>query len=240
MTNRLDLSDLHIAQSGRGVTGMEYKIIGSTLQAVILELNAGETIYAEQGGMAWMSGNISMRTTLQVSNLKALVKTILASEALFRVEFTAQKQKGFVAFGSNSPGKILAVHVEQGREMICQKQAVLCSERTVEVDVYFQRRLRVGLFGGEGFILQRLSGIGVAFVSLDGEIVEYTLAPGEVLKLDPGCVGMYEPSIEFKVEMVKGLMNLLFGEGPFLAVLRGPGRVWLQTMPIEKSKKADS
>ncbi len=214
---------------------MKYKIIGSTLQAIILELDPGETIYAESGGMAWMSGNIAMRTTLQGGGLKDLLKSIIGGESLFRVEFTAQNQEGSVAFASNSPGKILPVHLDQNQEMICQKQAFLCAERTVKVDIHFQRRLRVGLFGGEGFVLQKLSGPGVAFVSLDGEIVEYTLAPGQVLKVSTGHVGMYEPSVEFRIEMVKGLQNILFGQGPFLAVLRGPGRVWLQTMPTEKS-----
>jgi uncharacterized protein (AIM24 family) len=144
-----------------------------------------------------------------------------------------------VAFAADFPGKILAVSLEQGQELICQRQAFLCAEKTVKLDIHFQRRPGAGFFGGEGFILQKLTGPGVAFVSLDGEIVEYTLSPGEVLKVDTGHVGMYEPSVSFDIEMVPGFRNILFGgEGLFLATLRGPGRVWLQTMPTQNLAKA--
>ncbi len=239
MPERIDLPDPSIAQSGRGIGGMEYKIIGTTLQAVILELDPGETIYSESGGMAWMSGNIVMKTSTRGGGLGGMLKRAISGESLFLVEFTAQAQKGFIAFASDFPGKIIPVHLEQGQEMICQKQAFLCAEKTVGLDIYFQRRLGAGLFGGEGFILQKLIGPGVAFVSLDGEILEYTLAPGEVLKVDTGHIGMYEPSISFDIEMVKGFRNILFGgEGLFLATLRGPGRVWLQTMPAQNVAKA--
>lgn len=235
----IDLPDPQVNASGRGVTGMEYKIIGTTLQAVILELDPGETIYSESGGMAWMSGNIRMRTTTRGGGLGGMFKRALSGESLFLVEFTSEGSKGMVAFASDFPGKIVPVHLAQGQEMICQKQAFLCAEKTVTLDIHFRRKLGAGLFGGEGFILQKLTGPGVAFVTLDGEIVEYTLAAGEVLKVDTGHVGMYEPSVSFDIEMVKGVSNVLFGgEGLFLAVLRGPGRVWLQTMPIQNLAKA--
>ncbi|MEJ5241172.1 MAG: TIGR00266 family protein [Anaerolineales bacterium] len=234
----IDLPDPQVSASGRGVTGMEYKIIGTTLQAVILELDPGETIYSESGGMAWMSGNIRMQTTTR-GGLGGMLKRALSGESLFLVEFTSQGSKGTVAFVSDFPGKIVPVHLAQGQEIICQKQAFLCAEKTVTLDIHFRRKLGAGLFGGEGFILQKLTGPGVAFVALDGEIVEYTLAVGEVLKVDTGHVGMYEPSVSFEIEMVKGVSNVLFGgEGLFLAVLRGPGRVWLQTMPIQNLAKA--
>lgn len=235
----IDLPDPQVSASGRGVTGMEYKIIGTTLQAVILELDPGETIYSESGGMAWMSGNIRMRTTTRGGGLGGMFKRALSGESLFLVEFTSEGSKGMVAFASDFPGKIVPVYLAQGQEIICQKQAFLCAEKTVTLDIHFRRKLGAGLFGGEGFILQKLSGPGVAFVTLDGEIVEYTLAAGEVLKVDTGHVGMYEPSVSFDIEMVKGVSNVLFGgEGLFLAVLRGPGRVWLQTMPIQNLAKA--
>jgi uncharacterized protein (TIGR00266 family) len=238
-TNRIDLPDPSVAESGRGVTGMEYKIIGSTLQTVILELDPGETIYSESGGMAWMSGNIQMKTTTRGGGIGDMFKRALSGESFFLVEFTAESQKGVVAFAADFPGKILAVSLAQGQELICQKQAFLCAEKTVKLDIHFQRRLGAGLFGGEGFILQKLTGPGVAFVSLDGEIVEYTLSPGEVLKVDTGHVGMYEPSVSFDIEVVPGFRNILFGgEGLFLATLRGPGRVWLQTMPTQNLAKA--
>lgn len=239
---QIDLSNLHNLQasaSGRGMTGMEYRIIGTTLQAVIVELDPGETIYSESGGMAWMSGNIHMQTTTRGGGLGGMFKRALSGESLFLVEFTSQGGKGFVTFASDFPGKIIPVKLAQGQEMICQKQAFLCSEKTVTLDIHFRRKLGTGLFGGEGFILQKLTGPGVAFVALDGEIVEYTLGAGEVLKVDTGHVGMYEPSVSFDIEMVKGVSNILFGgEGLFLAVLRGPGRVWLQTMPTQNLAKA--
>nr|BAL58060.1 hypothetical conserved protein [uncultured Chloroflexota bacterium] len=234
----LNPPDLEIAQSGRGVTGMEYKIIGSILQAVILELDPGETVYSESGGMAWMSGNIRMQTATR-GGLGGVFKRALSGESIFLVEFTSQGSKGFVAFASDFPGKIIPLHLTEGQEIICQKQAFLCAEKTVSLDIHFRRKLGVGLFGGEGFILQKLSGPGVAFVCLDGEIIEYNLGPGEVLKVDTGHIGMYEPSVSFDIEMVKGVTNLLFGgEGLFLAVLRGPGRVWLQSMPTQNLARA--
>jgi uncharacterized protein (AIM24 family) len=153
-TNRIDLPDPSVAESGRGITGMEYKIIGSTLQTVILELDPGETIYSESGGMTWMSGNIQMKTTTRGGGIGDMFKRALSGESFFLVEFTAESQKGVVAFAADFPGKILAVSLAQGQELICQKQAFLCAEKTVKLDIHFQRRLGAGLFGGEGFILK--------------------------------------------------------------------------------------
>lgn len=237
--NRLDLPDPIVSESGRGVTGMEYKIIGSTLQAVILELDPGETVYSESGGMAWMSANITMKTSTRGGGLGGMLKRAVSGESLFLVEYTSEGGKGFVSFASDFPGKIVPVSLSEGQEMICQKQAFLCAEKSVGLDIHFRRKLGAGLFGGEGFILQKLTGPGVAFVCLDGEIVEYTLAPGQTLKVDTGHIAMYEPSVSFDVEMMRGFSNILFGgEGLFLAVLRGPGRVWLQTMPTQNLAKA--
>jgi len=237
--NRLDLPDPNVTATGKGVTGMEYKIIGTTLQAVILELDPGETVYSESGGMAWMSANIGMKTSTRGGGLGSMLKRAVSGESLFLVEYTSEGGKGFVSFASDFPGKIVPVALAQGQEMICQKQAFLCAEKTVGLDIHFRRKLGAGLFGGEGFILQRLTGPGVAFVCLDGEIVEYTLGPGEVLKVDTGHIAMYEPTVNFDVEMMRGFGNILFGgEGLFLAVLRGPGRVWLQTMPTQNLAKA--
>lgn len=237
--NRLDLPDPIVSESGRGVTGMEYKIIGSTLQAVILELDPGETVYSESGGMAWMSANITMKTSTRGGGLGGMLKRAVSGESLFLVEYTSEGGKGFVSFASDFPGKIVPVSLAEGQEMICQKQAFLCAEKSVGLDIHFRRKLGAGLFGGEGFILQKLTGPGVAFVCLDGEIVEYTLAPGQTLKVDTGHIAMYEPSVSFDVEMMRGFSNILFGgEGLFLAVLRGPGRVWLQTMPTQNLAKA--
>ncbi len=236
---RIDLSNATLKTSGKGITGMEYKIIGSTLQAVLLELDPGETVYSESGGMAWMSGNISMNTSGRGGGIGGALKRAVSGESLFLVEFTSQQGKGMVAFASDFPGKILPLHLEQGQQMICQKTAFLCAEKTVNLDIHFRKRLGAGLFGGEGFILQRLTGPGVAFVCLDGEIVEYNLRPNQIMKVDTGHVAMYEPSVSFDVEMVKGFSNIVFGgEGLFLATLKGPGRIWLQTMPTVNLAKA--
>jgi uncharacterized protein (TIGR00266 family) len=236
---RLDLPDPNVTASGRGVTGMEYKVIGTTLQAVILELDPGETVFSESGGMAWMSSNITMRTSGRGGGLGGVLKRAVSGESLFLVDYTSEGSKGFVAFASDFPGKIVPVNLGEGQQMIAQKQAFLCAEKTVGLDIHFRRRLGAGLFGGEGFILQKLTGPGVAFVCLDGEIMEYTLGQNEVLKVDTGHVAMYEPSVGFDIEMVKGFTNILFGgEGLFLAVMRGPGRIWLQTMPTVNLARA--
>jgi len=236
---RLDLPDALVSATGRGVTGMEYQIIGTTLQAVILELDPGETVYSESGGMAWMSNNIEMKTSGRGGGLGGALKRAVSGESLFLVEYTSQGGKGMVAFASDFPGKIVPINLGNGQQMICQKTAFLCAEKTVELDIHFRKRLGAGLFGGEGFILQKLTGPGVAFVCLDGEIMEYTLVANQILKVDTGHIAMYEPTVSFDVEMVKGFSNMIFGgEGLFLATLKGPGRVWLQTMPTSNLAKA--
>lgn len=236
---RLDLPEPSVVAQGRGQTGMEYKIIGTTLQAVVLELDPGETVYSESGGMAWMSANIAMQTSGRGGGLGGMFKRAISGESLFLVEYTSQGGKGIVAFASDFPGKIVPLNLAAGQEMIAQKQAFLCAEKSVALDIHFRKRLGAGFFGGEGFIMQKVTGPGIAFVALDGEIMEYTLEPGQVLKVDTGHVAMYEPTIQFDVEMMKGFRNILFGgEGLFLATLRGPGRVWLQTMPTMNLAKA--
>lgn len=229
---RLDLPDAPVTAHGKGITGMEYKVIGTTLQAVILELDPGETVYSASGGMGWMTSNIDMRTSGRGGGLSGVLGRMVTGESLFLVEYTSTNGKGIVGFPSDFPGKIIPIHLGQGQQMICQKDAFLCAEKTVQLDIHFRKRLGAGLFGGEGFILQKLTGPGVAFVALDGEIVEYTLGPNQALKVDTGNIAMYEPTVSFDVEMVKGFANIFFGgEGLFLSTLRGPGRVWLQTMP---------
>jgi uncharacterized protein (TIGR00266 family) len=189
--------------------------------------------------MAWMSNNIGMKTSGRGGGVGGALKRAVSGESLFLVEYTSQGGKGMVAFASDFPGKIVPVNLGQGQQMICQKTAFLCAEKTVGLDIQFRKRLGAGLFGGEGFILQKLTGPGVAFVCLDGEIMEYTLEPNQALKVDTGHVAMFEPSVSFDVEMVKGFTNVLFGgEGLFLATLKGPGRIWLQTMPSSNLAKA--
>jgi uncharacterized protein (TIGR00266 family) len=238
-TERLDLPDPTVTSRGRGTTGMEYQIVGTVMQAVIMELDPGETVYSESGGMAWMSGNVSMQTNTRGSGLGGVFKRMLTGESLFLNEFTSAGGKGIIAFASDFPGKIVPVHLAAGQEMIVQKQAFLCAEKTVTLAIHFRKKLGAGFFGGEGFIMQKITGPGVAFVCLDGEIVEYTLDPTQVLKVDTGHVAMYEPTVQFDIEMMRGFRNVLFGgEGLFLTTLRGPGRIWLQTMPTMNLAKA--
>lgn len=234
---RLDLPDPRVVASGEGKTGMDYQIVGTTMQAVIIQLEPGQTIFSETGGMAWMSGNVIMNTNAGGGSglggmLGGMMKRALSGESLFIVDYTVQSGRGLIAFASEFPGKIVPLHLAPGQSMIMQRDAFMCAEKTVSLDVHFRRSLGTGLFGGEGFVLQRVTGPGVAFAELDGEIVEYTLEPGQVLKVDTGHVAMYEPTVQFDIEMIRGFRNILFGgEGLFLATLRGPGRVWLQTMP---------
>lgn len=236
---RLDLPEPNVVMRGKGTTGMEYQIIGTTLQAVILELDPGEMIYSESGGMAWMSANMGMQTSGRGGGLGGMFKRAISGESMFLVEYTSQGGKGIVAFASDFPGKIVPLNLAPGQQMIAQKQAFLCAEKTVQMDIHFRKKLGAGFFGGEGFIMQKLTGPGVAFVCLDGEIMEYTLGPGQMLKVDTGHVAMYEPTVTFDIEMMKGFRNILFGgEGLFLATLQGPGRVWLQTMPTMNLAKA--
>ncbi len=238
-SQRLDLPDPNVNVTGHGTTGMEYKIIGTTMQAVILELDPGETVYSEGGGMAWMSGNIGMQTNTRGSGLGGMFKRALTGESLFLNEFTSHQGKGMIAFASDFPGKIVPVMLDVGQSMIVQKQAFLCAEKTVTMEIHFRKKLGSGFFGGEGFIMQKLTGPGVAFVCLDGEIMEYTLEQDQIIKVDTGHVAMYEPTIDMDIEMLRGFKNVLFGgEGLFLTTLRGPGRIWLQTMPTMSLAKA--
>ncbi len=228
---RMDVPDPVVVGSGQGQSGLRYKIIGTTMQAVVLEIPQGQSVFSERGGMSWMSGNINMQTNME-GGLGGAFKRMLSGESIFMVNFTPTSGTGVVGFSAELPGKILPLNLGPGQEMICQKDAFMCAERSVTLDIHFRRKLGAGFFGGEGFIMQRLRGPGLAFVELDGEIVEYTLEPGQVLKVDTGHVAMYEPTVGFDIEMVRGFKNVLFGgEGLFLTTLRGPGRVWLQTMP---------
>lgn len=181
-----------------------------------------------------MSDRVEMETNTG-GGLGRMFKRALSGESLFIVDYYVNSGEGEVAFAAEFPGKLMALNLANGQEVIVQKDSFVCAEKAVDVDMHFRKRLGAGFFGGEGFILQKLTGPGLAFVNFDGEIVEKTLAPGEVLRVDTGHVAMFEPSIDFDVEMVRGFKNILLGgEGLFLATLRGPGKVYLQTMPLMK------
>jgi uncharacterized protein (TIGR00266 family) len=213
---------------------ISYRIDGTTMQAVTVELEPGDVVYSETGGMSWMSGNVEMRTD-SGGGLGRMLKRAVSGETLFVTNFYVEKGPGTIAFASEFPGKILPFDLAAGESLIVQKDAFMCAEKSVDLDLYFRKRLGAGLFGGEGFIMQRVTGPGLVFVEVDGEVVEYELERGQVLKVDTGHIAAYEPSVDFDVTVVKGISNLLLGgEGLFLASMRGPGKVWLQTMPMSK------
>lgn len=211
---------------------MKYELRGDTLPVVILTLEQGESVFTESGGMAWMSDGFEMKTNMEGGLFGGIARK-LAGESLFMTTYTMKKESGIIAFSSSFPGKIVPIYLEAGQSIICQKDAFLCAERSVKLSIYLKKKLGAGLFGGEGFILQKITGPGWCFLEIDGEAVEYQLATGEKIKVDTGHVAMFEPSVNFDIEMVKGFTNIFFGgEGLFLTTLQGPGKVWLQSMPI--------
>jgi uncharacterized protein (TIGR00266 family) len=228
----LDLPEPNVALRGRSEAGLRYQIIGTVLQAAIIELDPGQMIYSESGGMSWMSGNIQMNTN-SGGGIGKMFKRAISGESLFIIDFTVAGGTGIIGFASEMPGKIVPLHLAPGQQIIMQKDSFMCAEKSVELEIHFRRKLGAGLFGGEGFIMQKVTGPGVVFAELDGEVVEYNLQPGQVMKVDTGHIAMFEPSVQFDIEMVRGFKNMLFGgEGLFLATLRGPGKIWLQTMPV--------
>ncbi len=209
---------------------MQYEIRGGQFPVVICNLNDREQMVTERGSMAWMSPNMQMETV--GGSVEKVFSRMFSGESLFQNIYTAIGP-GMIAFSSSFPGRVLPIAIAPGQEMIVQKSAFLASERTVNLSIHFSRRLGAGLFGGEGFIMQRLSGSGMAFVEIDGELVEYDLAPGQQIVVDTGNVAGFAPTVQMEIRQVPGLKNkLLGGEGFFNTLLTGPGRVWLQTMPI--------
>lgn len=191
----------------------------------------GEGMYTQSGGMAWMTDGIDMATNTKGGLMKGLGR-MFAGESLFMATYRAQKAGAMIAFASTVAGRILPVDVAGGG-LICQKGAFLCAQESVNLDITFTKKFSAGLFGGEGFILQDISGQGMAFLEIDGDMVEKVLAPGEVLKVDTGNVVAFERSVGYEIETVKGLGNIFFGgEGLFLTRLVGPGKVILQTQNI--------
>jgi uncharacterized protein (TIGR00266 family) len=231
----LDTQVDHAQREYSGAQGrISYRIDGTTLQVVTVELEPGEVIYSESGGMSWMTGNVEMNTH-SGGGLGKMMRRALSGESLFITDFYVERGRGTVAFASEFPGKIIPFNLNPGESIIVQKDAFMCAEKTVDMDLHFRKRLGTGLFGGEGFIMQKITGPGLAFLEVDGEVVEYELGPGQQLKVDTGHLAAMEASVDFDVTMVKGFKNILLGgEGLFLASVRGPGKVWLQTMPMSK------
>ena len=210
---------------------MKYQILGDTLPVVVCELENGEKMITEGGGMSWMSPNMLMETTTNGGIGKAFGR-MFSGEKMFQNIYTAQGN-GMIAFASCFPGSIKAFDIAPGQEMIFQKSAFLAGESGVEMSVFFNKKLGAGLFGGEGFIMQRISGRGTVFAEFDGHVVEYELQPGQQIVVDTGHLAAMTATCTIDIQAVPGVKNMLFGgEGVFNTIISGPGHVWLQTMPI--------
>ena len=217
---------------------MRYQIQGDTLPVVICELEDGEQMVTERGSMSWMSPNMKMDTSTNGGIGKAFGR-MFSGESMFQNTYTSQGGKGLIAFASSFPGSIKAFEVRPGQEYIFQKKAFLASEAGVSLTVHFQKKVASGLFGGEGFILQRVSGNGIVFAEFDGHVVEYDLQPGQQIVIDSGYLAAMTAGCQMDIQTVPGLKNMVFGgEGLFNTVITGPGHVWLQTMPISSVANA--
>ena len=211
---------------------MRYEIAGTVLSSADVYLEAGESVYTESGGMAWMRGDIAMETNTRGGLLAGLGRS-LAGESLFMTTYSCRSGSGLVTFTPEAPGRILPFELAAGQTLICQKDAFMVAQESVSLEMHFRKRLGAGLFGGEGFILEKITGPGVVLLEIAGDVREFDLAQGELMRVDPGHIALYEPTIDYDIAAVRGLKNVLFaGEGLFLATLKGPGKVWLQTMPL--------
>ena len=223
---------------------IDFRIIGDDMQAVVITLDPEEQVIAEAGAMMYMTDGIDMQTTMSAGQGRGMLGKLMKAagrmvtgESFFVTTFTNEAQvRADVAFSAPYPGKILPIDLdEQGRELVCQKDAFLCAARGTELSVAFQKRIGAGLFGGEGFILQRLQGDGLAFVHAGGTVFRMPLEAGQKLRLDSGCLVAMQPSVDYDIQWAGGFKNALFGgEGLFLATLTGPGNVWLQTLPFSR------
>jgi uncharacterized protein (TIGR00266 family) len=235
-------------QAGGRADEIEYKILGKEMQFVEVELDPGESAVAEAGAMMYKDATVNMQTIFGdgsagssdggfMGKLLGAGKRLLTGESLFMTVFTHTGQgKAHVAFGAPYPGNIIPVPLESvGGCLICQKDSFLCAAKGVSIGIYLQRKILTGLFGGEGFIMEKLEGDGLVFVHAGGTVVERHLEPGEVLHVDTGCVVGFEPSVNFDIQQAGGIKTALFGgEGLFFATMQGPGRIWLQSLPFSR------
>jgi len=211
---------------------VKYKITGDNLQIVTVELEAGEMVSAEAGAMVYMSPNMQMNASVKGGLFKG-IKRKLVGESLFLTEFTPKNGSGFVAFAGNAPGTIKPIELSSGKEFVAQKDAFLCAEAGVDLDIAFTKKIGAGFFGGEGFILERLSGTGTAFIHACGDFVEMNLTPGETVKVDTGTVVGFDSTVKYDITRAGNVKSMLFaGEGIFLTTLEDPGHVLLQSMTL--------
>ncbi len=215
---------------------MQHTITGTTMPVLQIQLDVGDKIVAEPGEFSWMTENIQLNTTTRTAGARGLFGVLgraLAGGGLFMTEYTAAGAPGMIAFAAKVPGTIQEVQIPPGHSYMIHKHGFLCANEGVQLSIGFQKGLGSGLFGGDGFILQRLTGPGTAFVELGGECVTYDLRPGDSIVVHPGHVGMFQDSVNFDITMMRGIRNAFFGgDGLFLARLTGPGRVWLQSMTV--------
>ena len=213
---------------------MKYEIQGGNFPVVVCTVEPNETMITEGGGMSWMSPNMKMETSSN-GGLGKMLGRMITKESLFQNKYTAQGGVGTIAFASSLPGEILPLEVAPGKEYICQKSSFMASTNGVELSTFFQKKLGAGFFGGEGFIMQKLSGNGTAFIEIDGSAIRYNLEAGQQLIVDTGHVVMMSATCSMDIQTVKGVKNIVFGgEGLFNTVVTGPGEVVLQTMPVPK------
>jgi uncharacterized protein (TIGR00266 family) len=223
-----------IARQGKGQTGLDYQVLGTTVQTLILYLTPGQTVFTESGGIGWMSPNIRMDTNTR-GGLGTGFKRILSGGSFFLVEYSCEAGRGVLAFTPSFPGRIMPLHLEDGQRMFVQKKRLLCAENTIEIGIGVQRKLETSFLGGVDFFMQKLTGPGVAFVCLDGDNIIYTLDEDQMLVVDPELIAMYDPSVDLDIEVITGVKNILFSGRKICQVtLQGPGRVFLQSLAVEK------
>ncbi|HWG22077.1 MAG TPA: TIGR00266 family protein [Terracidiphilus sp.] len=217
---------------------MQTRIQGTTMPVLEVQLDPNESVFSESGELSWMTQSIQMTTHTQMGGgggLFGVFKRAVAGGSIFMTEYRALQYPGEVAFATKVPGHIVPVQLTQGMEYMVHRHGFLCATPQVTLSIGFQQSLGAGIFGGDGFILQRVGGNGTAWLELSGELIKKDLAPGEVLRVHPGHVGAFHASVSFQITMVPGIKNMIFGgDGLFLAQLMGPGSVWLQTLPISR------
>lgn len=217
---------------------MKTQILGTTMPVLEVDLDPNESVFSESGELSWMTQSIQMTTHTQMGGgggLFGVIKRVAGGGSLFMTEYRAMQVPGAVSFATKVPGHIVPVQLGQGPEYMVHRHGFLCATPQVTIGVGFQQSLGAGIFGGDGFLLQRVGGQGTAWLELSGELIQKNLAPGETLRVHPGHVGAFQASMGFQITMVPGIKNMIFGgDGLFLAVLQGPGTVWLQTLPISR------
>ena len=217
---------------------MQTRIQGTTMPVLDVQLEPNESVFSESGELSWMTASIQMTTHTQMGGgggIFGALKRVAGGGSLFMTEYRASGAAGVVSFATKVPGHIVPVEIAPGNEYMVHRHGFLCATDQVTIGVGFQQSLGAGIFGGNGFLLQKVGGQGTAWLELSGELIEKKLAPGEVLRVHPGHVGAFQASVGFQITTVPGIKNMIFGgDGIFLAVLQGPGTIWLQTLPISR------